>query len=542
MEHLPSAQALCLDGRETVLGYGRHFREVRQFMSTVPGVEGLRGKLQRHFGFKRFRAGQVEAVSAAMSGRDVLVVMPTGSGKSLCYQLPALELEGSTVVVSPLIALMKDQAEKLREHGLTVAEMNSAIPAAERREAELAIVAGRADFVFSTPERLADLEFREMLRHRPVGLFVVDEAHCISQWGHDFRPDFLTLADAIDDLGRPPVLALTATATPRVTQDILTRLRIPDAEMVHTGFYRPNLQLSVLPLSGDGEKQVKLLELLAGAGGSTIVYCGTVKAVEELTDFLAEQGLVAAGYHGRMSARRRDHVQTRFMNGELPYLVATNAFGLGIDKPDIRGVIHYHLPGSLEAYYQEFGRSGRDGKPAHCTLLYDPEDRKLQRFFQVGRYPDDADLVNAYHAVERLAERDAAPTLKEIQAVSPLRPGRTKVCLTLLAGQGLIERCRGDCYRLLKPGLPREVVAAASQSYRDRQEQDRLVLQRMIDYAERGGCRWQAVLEYFDDDALLAGPCHHCDNDPPKPDEAARLEALRLSVEALTAAAVVRQG
>lgn len=477
----------------------------------VTTIQQLREKLREHFGFRRFRPGQAEAMKAIVDGRDTLAVMPTGSGKSLCYQLPSLVLKGTTVVVSPLIALMKDQADDLRQHHFEVAELNSTLSPTEERAAEAAVASGRAEFVYATPERLADPDFRALLKRVPIGLFVVDEAHCVSQWGHDFRPDYLALGAVIEELGSPPVLALTATATADVLDDILTQLRIPDADVVHTGFHRPNLTLAVEPVAGDEAKRAALLELLRRDEGTGIVYTATVRAVEELTEFLAGRGVSVAGYHGKLSAKRRTEAQDRFMAGEVRVMVATNAFGLGIDKPDVRFVIHYHTPGTLEAFYQEFGRAGRDGAPARCTLLYDPEDLKLQKFFQIRRYPDDTDLVNAHHALKRLTGGPKAPTLDEVAAIAPLSRARLKVCLDLLINRNIVKTERGRRYRLLMPDLDRAQLARAGQSYRDRQERDRLKLRQMSDFAEEAACRWQAVLAYFGGEDLDGGRCEHCD-------------------------------
>jgi ATP-dependent DNA helicase RecQ len=332
-------------------------------------ISNLRRTLRRTFGFRTLREGQEEVIRSIVEGKDTLAIMPTGAGKSLCYQLPGTELPGTTVVVSPLISLMKDQVDKLHELGIDAVQVNSTLTPREESQVLEEIRRNQREFVFVTPERLAQPEFLETLRRNPIDVFVIDEAHCVSQWGHDFRPDYLRLREAIEALGNPPVLALTATATPDVVEDILRQLGREEMEVVDTGIYRENLRFEVIPCRGDGMKRTHLARLIGEIEGTGIVYTSTIRDCEELTEHLEGLGFRVARYHGRLGARERKATQDRFMAGELDAIVATNAFGMGIDKPDIRFVIHYNLPGSLESYYQEAGRAGRDGEPARGGVV-----------------------------------------------------------------------------------------------------------------------------------------------------------------------------
>jgi len=344
-----------------------------------------RAALRRHFGHDSFRAGQEEIVRAALAGRDLLAVMPTGSGKSIGYQLPALLLPGTTLVVSPLIALMKDQVDELVRKGIPAAALHSLATPAERRAAEAAMREGRLRLLYVAPERFASDAFRRLLADSPLARFAVDEAHCVSEWGHDFRPDYRSLAAAArscrradGNAGRPPILAFTATATPEVRQDIVGLLGLEDPEVFVAGFDRPNLFLDVRRVSGEIEKRALLPELVGRR--RALVYASTRKSAARAAEALQSAGLAAGAYHAGMEETERTRVQDRFADGTLSVVCATNAFGMGIDRPDIEAVVHFEIPGSLEAYYQEIGRGGRDGRRADATLLWNYVDVRTREF------------------------------------------------------------------------------------------------------------------------------------------------------------------
>ena len=420
-----------------------------EFVMPEPLIDILR----RSFSHEAFRPGQAPVVQSALDGHDLLAVMPTGSGKSLCYQLPAVVLPGLTLVVSPLISLMKDQIGELGRRGIPAGALNSTQGAAERHAVFDALRAGRLRLLYVAPERFASPQFMAALTATPLSRFVVDEAHCVSAWGHDFRPDYRRLAAAAlecrrsdDGPGRPPMLAFTATATPEVRDDIVALLALREPRVFVSGFDRPNIELRVVPVSGDIEKHERLPTLVGAR--RALVYAATRRRAEEAAATLAAAGLAAAPYHAGLTESERSRVQDRFAVGKLQVVCATNAFGMGIDRPDIDAVIHADIPGSVEAYYQEVGRAGRDGRRATATLLWNFADVRTRKYLIDKAREEDPDRPKA--------------------AVDPVELAR-------------------------------------------RRELDHAKLKRMISYAETSSCLRATILRYFGDPAARE-PCDGCGN------------------------------
>jgi ATP-dependent DNA helicase RecQ len=519
-----------------VLGYASDspidaFARLRIMTSSTILSPGAYQLLHERFGYRDFRPGQEAVIAAVLQGHHVLAVMPTGSGKSLCYQLPALLREGCTVVISPLIALMKDQVDTLQAQGIAATFINSSLTAAEQTARLRACRAGAYDLLYVAPERFRSPRFLQSVAQTRVALFAVDEAHCISEWGHDFRPDYLRLREAIAHLQQPQVLALTATATVEVQQDIMQQLGCGEMQRFVTGFNRANLTYRVLALNAPTAKLGVLYDILAAQGeGSAIVYAATRRTVEEIAAFLHARGTEVLSYHAGLPDDLRRRTQEAFMARQQGVIVATNAFGMGVDKAAVRSVIHFNLPRSMEAYYQEAGRAGRDGGAAQCILLFSYGDVKIQEFLLEQSSPPRELIEEVYGLIVALSRRQAEIPLRAL--LPHRRHGSSTMqvdsSVKILEKAGYIERLASyDGVDEVIPGLSNMRVRLATEAVlphhleldyaalqrRKHREQQRL--RQMVGYANTRQCRRRRILAYFGElwEQSNCGACDHCLDD-----------------------------
>ena len=470
-------------------------------------------------GFPEFRPGQEAAMQAVVAGRDTLAVLPSGAGKTAIYQVAGQLLDGPVIVVSPLIALQRDQVERLAEiedRAGRAAQLNSTMSAGDQREVLEGLGDGTVRFVFLAPEQLTKPEVVDAVREAGPALFVVDEAHCVSAWGHDFRPDYLRLGGVIEQLGHPTVLALTATAAPPVRAEIVERLEMRDAEVVVAGFDRPEIRLEVDQYADAYGKQQGVLDrVLAEIGegrGPGIVYSATRRGTEEVAEQLTERGLRARPYHAGLNRAGREDTQRAWMDDELDVVVATTAFGMGIDKPDTRFVIHAEPADSVDSYYQEIGRAGRDGEPALAVLVYRQEDLGLRRFFAAGT-PAEEELQQ----VAGLVQAAAAAGIDEGVDVKDLREETGRAATPLARDLNLLEQVAavvldedGAAHPADNAPPPGEAAAAARELAEHHERVDQSRVEMMRGYAETTECRRQFLLGYFGEQ--LDEPCGNCDN------------------------------
>ncbi|MCC7062413.1 MAG: RecQ family ATP-dependent DNA helicase [Planctomycetes bacterium] len=475
----------------------------------MPSVD-LQTELRRLYGFPSFRGVQQPIVEHFLGGGSALVLMATGDGKSLCYQLPALVGEGLTIVVSPLIALMDDQVAALRKRNLPATCIHSLLDRGERQRRLVMAQRGEVKLLYVTPERFRVEGFLEPMRGVPITRLAVDEAHCVSHWGHDFRPDYLRLGEVRQALGNPPCLALTATATPDVQDDIRAVLGLQDAPRFHTGIARDNLFLSVHDVHTDQDKLDRLLTILARTGGPAIVYCALIRDLARLEGELQRRGFAPLVYHGDLSAHERKTQQRTFQASSDALILATNAFGMGVDKADIRAIVHWQLPRTLEAYYQEVGRAGRDGLGACCELLYREEDLQIQRDFTEWANPTAEFAQQIARHLQGLGDRLHAidlDTLRETFLTKNRHDGRIDTVLRLLRSAGCITGEVGQDLEFVRLPDDEEFEDWLPE---DKRKRDLMGLLRMVRYATEGSCRKQAIHSHFGFDDVDGG-CGACD-------------------------------
>jgi ATP-dependent DNA helicase RecQ len=475
----------------------------------------LAGYLKRHFGFSHFRQGQDSIIMAALAGRDVLGVIPTGAGKSLTYQLPALLQDGLTIVISPLIALMTEQVNSLKGRGVPAEAMNGTLSNTVRHT-----ILGRLEqlkLLYVAPERLQHEQFLQSVRHVHIDRIVIDEAHCISEWGHDFRPEYRRIDTFRQCLGPVPITALTATATPQVQTDIRANLNMRDPVTVITGFDRPNLAYHAWPVLDEALKPLYLKHFLSQQTGSGIVYVGTRQEAQSLSHTLTTWGHRSDYYHGERTAEDRARVQEAFMTNKLQVITATNAFGMGIDKPNIRYVLHYRPPGTLESYYQEAGRAGRDGRDATCLVLHSPRDHDLHSWFIASSIPTALDIKRLYLLLRNSPTQERLTTLQELATDLQLPTGKTKSTLLEMTRQNILSythQAAGMLLLTLLEPYRRQVPVISEEHLTARRTARQVLLEHVRTFTQTNHCRRQTLLRYFGDPTPPTGPCM-CDNCAP---------------------------